>query len=229
MVARAIQWLNKRPRGPFFLRVHLYDAHDPYDPPPPYSTRYARSLYDGEIAYADACVGKLIAALREAGLYDGALMAVMADHGEALGQHGEQTHGVFLYDETIHVPLLFKMPASGFGGDRVETRASLADVTPTILEVAGIPIPAAVQGKSLRRMIEHRPQAAPKTDTEEPPLPPDFLCIRKPIIPTGRSVGAHCVPCAPGSIYSFRLRAKSFTIRAMTRKPRTIWRLCHQR
>jgi arylsulfatase A-like enzyme/thioredoxin-like negative regulator of GroEL len=165
VVARAIQWLNKRPRAPFFLWVHLYDAHDPYDPPPPYSTRFARSLYDGEIAYADACVGKLITALRQAGLYDGSLVALMADHGEALGQHGEQTHGVFLYDETIHVPLLFKMPVSGYAGDRVETRVSLADVTPTILEVAGIPVPATVQGKSLRKMMEHKSLAASKTDT----------------------------------------------------------------
>jgi len=75
--------------------VHLYDAHDPYDPPAPYATRFANALYDGEIAYSDACVGKLIAALRQAGLYDGTLVAVMADHGEALGQHGEETHGVF--------------------------------------------------------------------------------------------------------------------------------------
>ena len=150
VVARAIKWLKERPRGPFFLWVHLYDAHDPYDPPGPYAARFANALYDGEIAYSDACVGKLIAALRQAGLYDGTLVAVMADHGEALGQHGEETHGVFLYDETIHVPLLFKLPGAGSTGRRVETRASLVDVTPTVLEIAGIPVPAAVQGKSLK-------------------------------------------------------------------------------
>jgi arylsulfatase A-like enzyme/Flp pilus assembly protein TadD len=157
VVARAIKWLKQRPRGPFFLWVHLYDAHDPYDPPAPYATRFANALYDGEIAYSDACVGKLIAALRQAGLYDGTLVAVMADHGEALGQHGEETHGVFLYDETIHVPLLFKLPGAGSTGRRVETRASLVDVTPTVLEIAGISVPAAVQGKSLQKIFGRVP------------------------------------------------------------------------
>jgi arylsulfatase A-like enzyme/Tfp pilus assembly protein PilF len=160
VVGHAVKWLSKRTHKPFFLWVHLYDAHDPYDPPAPYSTLYADSLYDGEIAYADACVGKLIAALRLAGLYDGTLIALMADHGEALGQHGEQTHGVFLYDETIHVPLLFKLPLGRYSNRRVETRVSLVDVMPTVLEIASIPIPNTVQGKSLLETIEETPQAA---------------------------------------------------------------------
>lgn len=154
VVTRATQWLNKRPPGPFFLWVHLYDAHDPYEPPEPYLTRFAGSPYNGEIAYTDACIGKLMAALRQAGLYDGTLIAVMADHGEGLGQHGEETHGIFLYDETIHVPLLVKMPLGRSAGRRVESRTSLVDITPTVLEIAGIPVPAAVQGKSLVQAIE---------------------------------------------------------------------------
>ena len=154
VVARAIKWLKGRPPGPFFLWVHLYDAHDPYDPPAPYSTRFAKSLYDGEIAYSDACVGKLISALREAGLFDDTLVAAMADHGEALGGHGEQTHGIFLYDETIHVPLLFKLPAAASSAHRVNLRASLVDVAPTLLELAGIRVPNSLQGKSLRTAME---------------------------------------------------------------------------
>ena len=110
VVSRALAWLSKRPAGPFFLWVHLYDPHDPYSPPEPYKTRYQANPYDGEIAYTDATVGKLVDRLRTQGLFDGTVIAVMADHGEAFGEHGETHHGIFLYDETIHVPLLLKLP-----------------------------------------------------------------------------------------------------------------------
>src|ERR1019366_2905516 len=96
VVAHALAWLNKHPQRPFFLWVHLYDPHDPYDPPEPYKSRYAKEPYDGEIAYMDAAVGTLLRGLKGRGLYDGAVIAVMADHGESLGAHGEDTHGVFL-------------------------------------------------------------------------------------------------------------------------------------
>src|SRR5208337_1715200 len=113
VVAHALAWLKKQPADapPFFLWVHLYDPHDPYDPPEPYKSKF-RDPYDGEIAYADAMLGRLFASLKSAGLYDGSLIAMMADHGEAFGEHGERTHGIFLYDETIHVPLLIKLPAA---------------------------------------------------------------------------------------------------------------------
>ncbi len=149
VVAHALAWLSQRPTGPFFLWVHLYDAHDPYDPPEPYKTRYASEPYDGEIAYADSAVGKLLSQLRVHGLYDGTLIAVMADHGESLGDHGEETHGIFLYDETIHVPLLFKLPGERSAGQRIDSRVGLVDVLPTILQGVGVPIPAEVQGHSL--------------------------------------------------------------------------------
>jgi len=100
-VARALAWLKQHPEGPFFLWVHLYDAHDPYQPPEPYKTKYAAEPYDGGIAYEDSVVGTLLQQLKARGLYDGATIAVMADHGESLGAHGEDTHGIFLYDETI--------------------------------------------------------------------------------------------------------------------------------
>ncbi|MBI3474818.1 MAG: sulfatase-like hydrolase/transferase [Acidobacteria bacterium] len=153
VVAHALAWLDQHPRGPFFLWVHLYDAHDPYDPPEPFKTRYASAPYDGEIAYADSAVGKLLSQLRVRGLYENSLIAVMADHGEALGEHGESTHGVFLYDETIHVPLLFKLPAERSAGGRVNDRVGLVDVLPTILRVAGSPVPKEVQGESLVPLI----------------------------------------------------------------------------
>jgi arylsulfatase A-like enzyme/Tfp pilus assembly protein PilF len=149
VVDHALGWLSQVPNGPFFLWVHLYDAHDPYDPPFPFKERYAAQPYDGEIAYADACVGKLLDALRQHGLYDETLIAVMADHGESLGAHGENTHGVFLYDETLHVPLLIKLPLNREAGRRVETRASLVDVAPTILSSAGVTPPSEMQGQPL--------------------------------------------------------------------------------
>ena len=159
VVGHALAWLNKRPANapPFFLWVHLYDPHDPYDPPEPYKSKFS-DPYDGEIAYADAMLGKLFAALRTAGLYDGSLIAMMADHGEAFGEHGEHTHGIFLYDETIHVPLLIKLPgghtASQKGEQKVDTRVGLVDVMPTILQAAGFAIPKEVQGESLLGLLK---------------------------------------------------------------------------
>jgi choline-sulfatase len=149
VVAHALAWLKDHPRGPFFLWIHLFDPHAPYDPPEPFKSRYASDLYDGEIAYADSALGTLLGQVRTRGLFDSALIAVMADHGEAFGEHGERNHGIFLYDETIHVPLLLKMPAKRSGGTRVDVRVGLVDVMPTILQTLGIPAPHAVQGESL--------------------------------------------------------------------------------
>jgi arylsulfatase A-like enzyme/Tfp pilus assembly protein PilF len=149
VVDHALGWLSQLQNGPFFLWVHLYDAHDPYDPPQPFKDKYKSQPYDGEIAYADSCVGKLLDQLRKHGLYDETLIAVMADHGESLGAHGENTHGIFLYDETLHVPLLIKLPLNRRHGSDVENRVGLVDVAPTILQVAGLPIPKQMQGEAL--------------------------------------------------------------------------------
>ena len=152
VVALALEWLAQQPKGPFFLWIHLYDAHAPYEPPEPYATRYASEPYDGGIAYEDAVVGKFIEQLKARKLYDGAVIAAMADHGESLGAHGEDTHGVFLYDETIHVPLLVKLPHGT--GRRIENRVELVDVMPTLLGAAGITVPAAMQGESLLGLVK---------------------------------------------------------------------------
>jgi len=174
VVAHALAWLNQHPRGPFFMWLHLYDAHDPYDPPEPYKSKYAAAPYDGEIAYVDSAVGKFLGDLRTRGLYDGAVIAVMADHGEALGDHGEDTHGFFLYDETIHVPLLIKLPgAASVGkdsaGTKIENRVGLVDVLPTILQVVKIPVPQEVQGESLLGMLLRRPAPAESAGTSAGP------------------------------------------------------------
>jgi arylsulfatase A-like enzyme/Tfp pilus assembly protein PilF len=170
VVAHALAWLNQHPQGPFFMWLHLYDAHDPYDPPEPYKSKYASALYDGEIAYADSALGTFLSQLRARGLYDGALIAVMADHGEALGDHGEDTHGFFLYDETIHVPLVIKLPSAASAGKdsttksaagkKIENRVGLVDVLPTILEAVGIAVPQEVQGESLLGMLMPKPAPA---------------------------------------------------------------------
>jgi arylsulfatase A-like enzyme len=154
VVAHALAWLAKHPKGPFFVWVHLYDAHAPYDPPEPYKSRYASAPYDGGIAYEDAVVGKLFRELKVRGLFNGAVIAVMADHGESLGAHGEDTHGIFLYDETIRVPLLIKLPQASGGGKRIENRVELTDILPTLLQEAGIAIPKEVQGESLLGLMK---------------------------------------------------------------------------
>jgi arylsulfatase A-like enzyme/Flp pilus assembly protein TadD len=164
VVAHALAWLDKHPKRPFFLWVHFYDAHDPYDPPQPYKSRYASEPYDGGIAYEDAAVGKLLRQLKARGLYDGAVLAVMADHGESLGAHGEDAHGFFLYDETIHVPLLMKLPHAS-GENRIENQVELVDVLPTLLQECGIEIPKEVQGESLLPLI--KPLAAEAHSTAE--------------------------------------------------------------
>jgi choline-sulfatase len=153
VMSRALAWLEKK-AGPFLLWIHLYDAHDPYDPPPSFAGKHPGRPYDGEIAYADAQVGRLHAALSARGLFESALVAVFADHGESLGEHGEGTHGVFLYDATIRVPLLVKLPKGRGAGRRVPARARLVDLVPTVLETAGLPVSPAVQGESLLPLLE---------------------------------------------------------------------------
>jgi arylsulfatase A-like enzyme/Tfp pilus assembly protein PilF len=164
VVGHVIAWLKKRPQGPFFLWVHLYDPHAPYDPPEPFYSRFS-DPYDAEIAYADDMLGQLFAELRSDSLFDGSLIAVASDHGEAFGEHGEIMHGVFLYDETIHVPLLIKLPGStnhspGHAA-RIDTRVGLVDVAPTILDVAGIAIPKSLQGQSLLPLMKNPASRAP--------------------------------------------------------------------
>jgi tetratricopeptide (TPR) repeat protein len=159
VVAHAITWLNQSRKSPFFIWVHLYDPHAPYDPPPPYDKRFA-DPYDGEIAYADASLGKLFTYLRQRGLYEHTLIVMMSDHGESLGAHGESMHGIFLYDETIHVPLLFKLPGELLARRRVTARVRLVDVAPTVLSMLSLPLPPTFQGESLVPLMKGTQKAA---------------------------------------------------------------------
>ena len=138
-VAHAITWLKKTPQRPFFLWLHVYDPHSPYDPPEPYRSEYRSHLYDGEIAYADHELGNLMAWLKQNRLYDSSLIVVLSDHGESLGEHGEDEHGFFIYNATVHVPLIVKPPAgSGIGRGRRPEPVETTAVAPTLLQLAGV-------------------------------------------------------------------------------------------
>ncbi|HEX4486347.1 MAG TPA: sulfatase-like hydrolase/transferase [Terriglobales bacterium] len=137
-VGHALQWLQKTPRRPFFLWLHLYDPHNPYDPPEPYGSQYKGHLYDGEIAYADHELGRLIAWLKRTQLYDRTAIAFLSDHGESLGEHGEAEHGFFIYNSTVHIPLIVKLPAGSGNPGRVSRPVETTSVAPTLLEIAGL-------------------------------------------------------------------------------------------
>jgi choline-sulfatase len=148
--ALAAQWIREQGAKPWFVFLHLYEPHTPYTPPEPFRTRYAAQPYDGEIATADAVVGGLMNELKRLGLYERALIVLVADHGEGLGDHGESQHGVFLYRSTLHVPLLVKLPARMRAGERIVRPVGLVDVAPTLLSLAGVAPPAGgLDGRSL--------------------------------------------------------------------------------
>ncbi len=136
---------------PFFLFLHLYEPHTPYEPPEPFASRYRTAPYDGEIATADAVVGTVIAALKRGGWYDKAIIVLLSDHGEGLGEHGEEQHGVFLYRETLQVPLLLKLPEGARAGTTVTTPAALVDIAPTLFALAGArpDVPPSFDGQNL--------------------------------------------------------------------------------
>jgi choline-sulfatase len=148
-VQRLERWMEANGGRPLFAFLHLYEPHAPYSPPEPFRTRYAGNLYDGEIAAADQAVAAFLSFLRSRGLYDPALVLFLSDHGEGLNDHGEEEHGVFLYRESIRVPLLVKLPGSARAGATVHAPVGLADVFPTIAEIAGISVPADSPGLSL--------------------------------------------------------------------------------
>ena len=172
VVGHALGWLEGNRRKPFLLWVHLYDAHHPYNPPSPYRQRYRNRLYDGGIAFVDAQVGRIVAYLKSKGIYDRTLIVVAGDHGEGLGEHGEKTHGFFIYDTTLHVPLIVKLPTgSAQRKSVVEESANLADLLPTVLEITGANRPKELQGRSLVAAMEGKASAAPVENYAETYLP----------------------------------------------------------
>jgi arylsulfatase A-like enzyme/Flp pilus assembly protein TadD len=149
--AIAERWLDQQRSQRVFLFLHLYEPHTPYSPPATYAEYTA---YDGEIAYADEIVGRLIRYLKSHQLYDQSTIILLSDHGEGLGDHGEQAHGLFLYEEAIHVPLIVKQAGSTGGGRRIRDIVQHVDIAPTILDLAKAPIPGNLRGRSLKPVLE---------------------------------------------------------------------------
>lgn len=162
-VAHLLSWLHRQEgrdasAKSFFVWLHLYDPHSPYDPPEPFHTRYAGHLYDGEIAYADSQLGQVFDYLRKAGLYDRTLIVLLSDHGESLGEHGEDEHGFFAYRSTLRAPLIIKLPRGTAGTQAprvVHTPVGTIDVAPTLLDLTHLhdPLSRQFQGRSLASLV----------------------------------------------------------------------------
>jgi choline-sulfatase len=171
VVDAALAWLDAADNSPFLLWVHLYDAHAPCGPPEPYRSRYAADPYEGAIAFADSQVARLLGALDARHQLDRTAIVVVADHGESLGQHGEDEHGIFIYDSVMHIPLLVRMP--GATPRRISSMASLVDVMPTILDALGI-APVSTDGVSQVPAIRGRAAIADRSIYTESLYPQRF-------------------------------------------------------
>jgi len=160
-IAHALEWLDEtaasgdggaagRTTGsPFFLWLHLFDPHDPYEPPEPFRSEYEGRPYDGEVAYTDSLIGDFRAELEQRGLFDESVVVLTADHGEGLGDHGESYHGFFVYDSTVHVPLIVRLPGGVEGGRAVAGAVSHVDIAPTLAELLDLGGTGVEQGRSL--------------------------------------------------------------------------------
>lgn len=169
-LASASDWLAGVTDEPFFLFLHLYEPHAPYEPPPPFAGRYGNP-YDGEVAAADAVVGELIRRLEELGVYEDALVVLLSDHGEGLMDHGEMDHLILIYREVLQVPLIVKLPRSERAGERVAANAQLSDVAPAIYSVLGLEPPAEMAGVDLLGLNEVRVGEPPRQIVSESVYP----------------------------------------------------------
>lgn len=170
-VTRAfLSWLGARTSDrPFFAWIHYFDPHLPYAPPSPYREEFAAHPYDGEVAYVDEQIGRVLDAVdaRDRGRgRDDTLVVVTADHGESLGEHGEKTHGFFVYEATLRVPLILRDAGTLPGGGRVGSPARTIDIFPTVLDASSIPLPGGVQGRSLLPLLEKDEPTGPEAYAE---------------------------------------------------------------
>jgi arylsulfatase A-like enzyme len=162
-IDQVLPWLEEV-RRPFFLWVHLFDPHHSYSPPPPFDKRYSSNLYAGEVAYVDQQVGRLFQTLKNLSLYEDSLIIATSDHGESLGEHGEDEHGFFLYEAAIRIPLILKLPLSyDVRSYRIDTIAQTIDLLPTpgrLKEEVCFHKSSArggTLGWPMRRLITHKP------------------------------------------------------------------------
>jgi arylsulfatase A-like enzyme/Tfp pilus assembly protein PilF len=152
----AIEWIAEKRSQAFFAFVHFFDPHAPYDPPSGFLERTGdgdRARYDAEIAFVDSQVGELVAFLKERGVYEESLIVLLGDHGESLGEHGEATHGLFVYDATIRVPLIVRVPGGAARGIRIKAQVRVIDLMPTVLELLGLEPGSEVEGVSLSGLL----------------------------------------------------------------------------
>lgn len=149
---RAVGWLESSVRGPFFLWVHYFDPHTPWTPPEPFASATRGTPYDAEISSMDAGLGDLLSALRRLDLHDETHVVILADHGEGLGDHHEHEHGIFLYEECLRIPMLWKLPGSGRVG-REAALVGVVDIVPTLLEFERLALPAGIEGASLGGLL----------------------------------------------------------------------------
>lgn len=189
-------WLRENQRRPFFLFIHLWDVHFDYIPPPPYDRMFDPdytgtitgenyaidpafnaslpkrdlehivALYDGEIAWTDDCVGKILDELDARGLRDNMIVLLLSDHGEEFFEHGGKTHRQTLYDEVLRIPMLVRLPGRIAAGQRFREQVGIIDVLPTLLELAGAPAPTDVMGRSLAGLLLGR-----RPDGADEPMP----------------------------------------------------------
>lgn len=147
------EWFGKKSDDPFFSWVHFYDPHDPYEPPEPFASKYKDNPYDGEIAYMDQYVGKILDLLKSKGVLENTLVVIVGDHGEAFGEHGEFGHQVFCYEENLRVPFIIagkQLPKD----KRIARRVDIMSVMPTILDILDIQVPKKIQGDSLLPLVQ---------------------------------------------------------------------------
>ena len=156
VISEALTWLENNKNDQFFTWIHLYDPHTPYDPPSPYKEQYPNRPYLGEIAYTDSLLGQLWGYLERNNLTENTILIFASDHGESLGEHQEGTHGFFIYQAGVHVPLIFVTPFEELQGIRRSDVVSLVDIMPTILEMDDEAIPAQIQGQSLLPLFLNR-------------------------------------------------------------------------
>ena len=183
--------------------VHLYDPHDPYEPPMPYSQTYKDHLYDGEIAYADSALAHFIAYLKTSGRYRNSMIVVVGDHGEGLGEHHEDTHGIFLYDSTTHVPLIVKLPGELRAGTTVAAQVRTLDIMPTLLRFGGATDSPKTDGASLEPyFVDNKETGRPAFGETDYPLRFGWAPLR-----SVRSEGFKFIEAPRPELYDLQLDA----------------------
>ncbi len=175
LLSRWLEAYAASPSAPFFAWLHLFDAHEPYRPPPPFRDLFAGSPYDGEIAFDDAIVASVLDKLSQLGLLDRTLVAIIGDHGESLGDHGEETHSMFVYESALRIPFLLWRPGLLPSGVVVKEPVRAVDLAPTLLDLLGLPALFRSDGRSLRPLIEGRGAGSPPAVYAETFLPQFYM------------------------------------------------------